>query len=44
MSTAPFLMVRVLDDRIRTREQAIEGPHWHFEKRSSSLAVTSALA
>ena len=33
MSTAPFLMVRVLDDRIRTREQAIEGLHWHIESR-----------
>ena len=33
MSTAPFLMVRVLDDRIRTREQAIEGLHWHIENQ-----------
>ena len=33
MSTAPFLMVRVLDDRIRTREQAIEGLHWHVENQ-----------
>ena len=33
MSAAPFLMVRVLDDRIRTREQAIDGLHWHLEKQ-----------
>ena len=33
MSAPPFLMVRVLDDRIRTREQAIEGLHWHVEKK-----------
>jgi hypothetical protein len=33
MSAAPFLMVRVLDDRIRTREQAIDGLHWHVENQ-----------
>lgn len=33
MSVAPFLMVRVLDDRIRTREQAIDGLHWHLENQ-----------
>jgi hypothetical protein len=33
MPAAPFLMVRVLDDEIHTREQAIEGLHWHFENQ-----------
>lgn len=33
MPAAPYLVVRVLDDRIHTREQAIEGLHWHFKNQ-----------